>query len=59
VGCPFEGHLSIEPSDLSVEAVLLHNGNECLCVLVSCGVHTKEPHDSMRHLMERIQLHEY
>jgi len=51
---PLGWRLFIDPSNLSLKAFPLHNGNTLPSIPVGHSVHNKEPHENMNILMEAI-----
>jgi hypothetical protein len=51
---PLDSRLFIDSSKLSLNAVLLHNGNTLPSIPVGHSVHNKEPYENMKILMDVI-----
>jgi len=51
--------LFIDPSKLSLKAVLLHNDNTLPFIPVGHSMHNKESHENMKILMEAINYYKF
>jgi len=56
---PLDWRLFIDSSQLSLKAVLLHNGNTLPSIPVGHSVHNKESYENMKILMEAINYDKY
>jgi hypothetical protein len=56
---PLDWQLFIDPSKLSLKAVLLHNGNTLLSIPIGHPVHNKESYENMKILMEAINCDKF
>ena len=56
---PLEWQLLIDSSNLSLKAVLLHNGNSLPSIPVGHSVHNKESYENMKILIEAINYDKF
>jgi len=56
---PLDWRLFIDSSKLSLEAVLLHNGNTLPSIPVGHSEHNKEPYENMKIPMETINYDKF
>jgi len=54
-----EWRLFIDSSKLSLKAVLLHNGNQHPSMPVGHAVHTKEPYENLKQLLNKPEYSKY
>jgi len=56
---PQEWRLFIDSSELSLKAVLLHNGNQHPCIPVGHAVHMKDTYGNLKQLLNMLEYSKY
>ena len=56
---PQEWQLFIDASELSLKAVLLHNGNQHPPIPVGHAVYTKETYENLKQLLNKLEYSKY